>query len=204
MDLSDTIKTPLGILDTSWSLNGIMVSANVGYAVRQTDSSRIEAFAGMPDFQLTVCGPIDADYERHFRAEFNAELFASENIRTVGWVDVSSDAFRDILSNSVGLVYPSASEGQAGAVVTCMQGGLIPVISYESGVDVDDYGIILSDCSVETIRNTIQNLASEPVDQLRQRATSAWQYARDNHTPEHYRDVYRSMIESILAQSASR
>jgi hypothetical protein len=85
-----------------------------------------------------------------------------------------------------------------------MQGGLIPVISYESGVDVGDHGIILSDCGVETIRNTIQDLASEPVDQLRQRATSAWQYARDNHTPEHYRDVYRSMIESILDQSASR
>lgn len=52
LDLSDTIETRFGILDTDWSLNGIMVSANVGYAVRQTDNSRIEAFAGLRHWSL--------------------------------------------------------------------------------------------------------------------------------------------------------
>ena len=95
----------------------------------------LEAFADMADYDLTICGPIDN--EKDFESAYYTELYKTPNIHTVGWIDISSSRFLEITRNCIGVVYPSCSEGQCGGVVTCMHAGLIPIISYESGVDVD-------------------------------------------------------------------
>lgn len=51
----------------------------------------------------------------------------------------------NITDRCVSLTYTSASEVQCGGGVMCMQTGLIPVISKESGVDVGDFGIVRSE-----------------------------------------------------------
>ena len=55
----------------------------------------LEAFARMPDLHLTVCGPIRE--EPAFEAAFRRELYATPNIETLGWVDIASPAFADLL-----------------------------------------------------------------------------------------------------------
>jgi glycosyltransferase involved in cell wall biosynthesis len=163
----------------------------------------LEAFADMPDYKLTVCGPVDAVYERHFRKAYASELYDCPNIDTIGWTDIASEQFRDIANRSLGLIYPSASEGQSGAVVTCMQAGLVPVVSYESGVDVEDFGLVLPACDVDTIRRTITALSAESASDLRARAVGAWNRARDRHTTDSYGIEFRAMLESVLAENAS-
>ena len=158
----------------------------------------LEVFADLPDFKLIVCGPIEAQYERQFVAAYNNELFHQDNIETIGWIDVSSDEFRVLARRCVGLVYPSASEGQSGAVVTCMQAGLIPMVSRESGVDVHDFGTVLPDCRLDTLRNAIVRLSEEAPEALKRRAVESWEYARSHHTTDAYLAEYQRMIESIL------
>ena len=55
----------------------------------------LEAFARMPELHLTVCGPIHE--EPAFEAAFRRELYETPNIETLGWVDIASPAFAELL-----------------------------------------------------------------------------------------------------------
>ena len=127
-------------------------------------------------------------------------MYETENIETVGWVDVASPDFLEIVGNCIGLVYPSCSEGQSGAVVTCMKAGLIPIVSYESGVDVTDFGVQLDHCTVEEIMDAVQQLSSTDPITLSEMAVSCWQHASDYHSNSAYSTQYVKMIETILAE----
>lgn len=156
----------------------------------------LEAFAEMPEYHLTIFGPVNSD--KVFEKVYYKELYETPNIHAFGWVNVSSPEFLNIVRNSVGLVYPSACEGQAGAVITCMQAGLLPIISYESGANVYDFGEILHTSSVEEIKATVRKIANLPAAQLKVMACKAWEYARANHTKEKFAQAYRHAVEQML------
>ncbi|MGH2454197.1 MAG: glycosyltransferase [bacterium] len=157
----------------------------------------LEAFAGMPDYALTVCGPVRA--ESDFESAFADELYRRPNIRTVGWVDLAGPQFREIAARSLGIVYPSCAEACAGSVINTMHAGLIPVVSRESGVDVhDELGMVLSDCSVEDIRDRVRALSDLPVADLQSMARRAWELARTRHTRERFAQSYREAVAVFL------
>ncbi|MDF5724225.1 MAG: glycosyltransferase [Rhizonema sp. PD37] len=156
----------------------------------------LDAFAQMPEYHLTVCGPISSN--KPFEEVFYKELYQTPNIHTYGWIDLSSPDFMEIAKNSLGLVYPSACEGQAGAVITCLQAGLIPIISYESGANVHDFGAILKNSSIEEIKATVKGISSLPVEELKMMAHKAWEYARANHTKEKFAEAYRNAVMQII------
>jgi glycosyltransferase involved in cell wall biosynthesis len=157
----------------------------------------LDAFAAMPEYHLTVCGPIHQ--ERDFEKAFYRELYQTPNIRTVGWVDISGPEFLEITNSCVGLIYPSCSEGASGGVVTCLHAGLIPVISYESGLDVEDFGFLLKDCSIETIKESICMVASLSAEEIKERARRTWECARANYTRERFADEYQKVVAKIIA-----
>jgi glycosyltransferase involved in cell wall biosynthesis len=158
----------------------------------------LEAFAALPSYHLTVCGPIQN--EPDFEAAFYKELYQTPNIHTVGWVDVRSQEFLNIVKSCVGCVYASASEGQSGSVVTCLHAGLIPIISYECGVDISHgAGIVMADCSVETIQKSVQSIASLPANELQHMARANWEYARAHYTREKYAEVYSGIVKKLCS-----
>jgi len=174
----------------------------------------LDAFAEMSDFHLYICGPIrpDKDFgktynkelyqtpkEKDFESAYYKELYQTANIHTIGWVDVSSPEFIELTNRCISLIYPSSSEGQSGSVVNCLHAGLIPIISYESGVDVDDsFGVILKDCSVDEIKNTIKKVSDLPNNTLKSMARQAWEYARANHTREKFEEEFKKVILQII------
>jgi glycosyltransferase involved in cell wall biosynthesis len=162
----------------------------------------LEAFAQMPDCHLTICGPIHK--EEDFVKAFHKELYETPNIHTIGWVDVESQEFLEIINNSVATIYATCSEGGGGCVITAMHAGLIPIVSYESSVDVsDDYGIILEDSSIEAIKAAVRSVTEFSAQDLKQMAHNAWVFARANHTRENFAKVYRETAELILAKHKS-
>ena len=155
----------------------------------------LEVFTEMPDYELTICGPIQQ--ERDFEKAYFRELYQTPNIHTVGWVDVGGQEFIEITNKCVGFIYPSCAEGQSGSVVTCLQAGIIPIISYESGVDVHDFGVILNDCSIEEIEDSIRMISGRSVEKLKRMSRKAWEFARENHTRERFSEEYRKIIDKI-------
>ena len=157
----------------------------------------LDAFKDMPEYNLTICGPVEK--EIFFVKAYYKELYQSKNINTIGWIDTSSVQFVNILNNCIGLIYPSCAEGGGGSVITCMHGGLIPIVSYESSVDVEDeYGIILKDSSVEEIKTSIKYISNLPAGQLKGMAQKSWEFARKYHTRDRFSIEYRKTIETIL------
>jgi glycosyltransferase involved in cell wall biosynthesis len=162
----------------------------------------LEIFSEMSGYHLTVCGPIQK--EKDFEKAYYKELYETPNIHTIGWIDVTSPHFLEITRRCLALVYPSCAEGQSGAVVTCLQAGLIPIVSYQSGVDVHDFGVILNDCSKREIMDSIRLVSSLPATELRRMSKMAWEFARANHTGERFTEEYRNTIKKIIAINNSK
>ncbi|MFN6461651.1 MAG: glycosyltransferase [Nostoc sp. DedVER02] len=162
----------------------------------------LDTFAQMPEYHLTVCGPVSNDKE--FEQAFYKELYETPNIHTYGWIDVSSPDFIEVTNNCLGLVYPSVSEGQSGAVISCLQAGLVPILSYESGVDVHDFGVIFENLSVEEIKTKVISISNLPVEDLKFMSRQAWEYARANHTKEKFAQVYRNVVEQIIENHSQK
>ncbi|ARV62815.1 glycosyl transferase family 1 [Nostocales cyanobacterium HT-58-2] len=163
----------------------------------------LEAFSQMPDCHLTICGPISK--EEDFTEAYYKELYLTSNINTIGWIDVNSQKFRNILNSCVGIVYPSCSEGGGGSVINCMHAGLVPIVSYEASVNVEkDYGVILNDNSIEEIKREVQKISQLSAEKLKQMARKAWEFARENHTKEKFAENYRNTIEKILINHSKK
>lgn len=162
----------------------------------------IEAFSQMPDKHLFVCGPLDKEPE--FVDIYRDELYNLANIHAVGWVDVESRQFKEILRNSIGIVYPSCAEGGGGCVLSCMHGGLIPVVTKEASVDIhESYGVLLNDVSISGIMDKVKRLSNTPSDQLASMSENARNFARNNHTRGSFANTYEKYVDEVLLRSDS-
>jgi glycosyltransferase involved in cell wall biosynthesis len=86
--------------------------------------------------------------------------------------------------------------------VNCLHAGLIPLVSYESGVDVEDFGLVFKECSVEEIRSAVEYVSSLKSAELATMSKRAWEYARARHTREQFAKEYDMAVERIIASVA--
>ena len=156
----------------------------------------LEAFSQMPNHYLTICGPLEEEQE--FAKAYNKELFETSNIKTIGWVDITSKEFKKIINDCVALIYPTCSEGGGGSVLTCMHGGLIPIVSYESSVDIEPFGVLLNDCTISEIQNAVNNFSKLSVEELEKRAHNSWKSARNKHTRDSFKSEYNKFVTEVL------
>ena len=156
----------------------------------------LEAFAQLPQYELLVCGPIADDAV--FQSIYRRELYELPNIRTLGWVDVTDRRFIDVTRQCVALVFPSCAESQSASSITCMQAGLIPILSREAGIDAQDFGMLLPQATIEEIKLAVTALAQRDPADLERMSRAAWNHARTTHTKERYTAEYRRMLTDIL------
>jgi len=120
----------------------------------------LDAFSQLPDLHLWVCGPLTADQERELVRVYRRELFHSPNIHPVGWMNVLSEPFMELTNLCASFINPSCTEGMSGSALNCMRRGLIPLVSGDVGVDVrDDFGMMLTECTVERIRESARHIS---------------------------------------------
>jgi len=193
--LSTTVTFPFIKRDFQKIRNNFVWLGSSGMVHKGLDMV-LDAFSQLQDYNLTVCGPVHQ--EKDFEELYYKELYQSANITTHGFIDIRSSQFLEIIKNACGLIYPSCSEGQAGSVVTCLHAGLIPVISEQSGVNVNGFGILLKNCSIEEIIESIQNLSHQPEENLKRMSKDAWTYARTYHTRERFTECYNKFVEQLI------
>ncbi len=156
----------------------------------------LDAVAKMDGVDLYVCGPLEADVE--FAKIYEQELFETENIHPVGWVDVRSDKFQELTKQCGYMIHTGITEGFPGSIAHCMKRGLVPIITHEVASNVGEWGVQIPDHEIDTIRRTIEKAITIAPDELQKKSRQACERAREEHTREAYSTRFREILESAL------
>jgi len=148
----------------------------------------LEVFSKNPKFTLHVVG----EYEREldFVRAYRKELYDSPNIVSHGYVYPSDRQFQDIARNVVAFISPSCSEGMSTSAITCMQYGLVPILSEECGIDIEEgMGLLLGACTLDQIQTAVDSVLTMNDGQLqslmrRSQAHSTEFYSREKFSRE--------------------
>ena len=156
----------------------------------------LEAFARHPEWTLHVTGNLRP--EPGFMLEFARE-FCLPNIHYHGWQLVSGPAFRELIDECFAFIFPSCSEGQSPAVATCLQFGLYPIISHQSGIDLPcGCGLYLDELTISDVEDKAQRVMNMSDEQLLSEIAviqpdALWRYSR-----ERYREVMEAHLRKAL------
>lgn len=158
----------------------------------------LEYFQANPDVELHICG--DISLEPDFVNAYRNELFAHSNIHVHGFVNIQSEAFRDILSSCAFAVFPSCSEGGAPSVLTVIgNGALIPVVSCESSVTAS-YGVIIPDLSAKGFSEAMAKTRVMSDEQIKKLQVMSVKSVVEENSLKNYEHVLKSHIFSLLGE----
>ncbi|MCI0358207.1 MAG: glycosyltransferase [Planctomycetaceae bacterium] len=165
----------------------------------------LEVFPKHPGLHLYVCSKFAQ--EPDFCDCYRRELFESPNIHPIGWVEVLSGRFSQLIETCGAVILPTCSEGQAGSVVQCMHAGLTPMVTREAGIDVEDFGVLLADDRLETLERAVLDFAQQPGDWHRSRSLLTRQVAAEKYSEaafvRRWTDVLAEVTGSRLARSST-
>jgi len=155
----------------------------------------LDAFAGTPDLELTVCGR--PEKEEDFYRLYERQLLKTPNIRLHGWLDMATPDFAEIVRTHAAVIYPSSAEGGAGSVIHCMHAGMLPVCTTEASIDLGDFGVHVASGTVEAVQAACRAVAEMPASEVESRARAAYEHVRRVHTRGKFRENYRKFAERI-------
>jgi len=161
----------------------------------------LEAFAGLKDLHLWVCGPLQSADERRFVRAYRNELFHTPNIHPIGHISIRSETFRKLTDKCVSTVHASCADSMPGGVLDCMARGLIPVVSVESGMDTAGFGVTLEESSVAEIRRAVTDLTNTPPDVCRRMSEEAYKAAATRYTLASFSNNIEQILREILSPS---
>ncbi len=113
----------------------------------------VDAFLKMPDMNLHICGP---NTEKSFFEVMGQNILKSNNIFYEGFVDIGEKKFNELIEKCSYVIFASSSEGCATSVTTVLRGGLIPILTTESGINVGEFGYILDGKKEDIISKIIE------------------------------------------------
>jgi hypothetical protein len=154
----------------------------------------LDAVAGS-DLQLRIGTKLDPEFEEFYREQ----LYESDNIQYLGFVPVGSPEFYQAVQEAGFVVLPSCSEGSPGSVVDCMQQGLIPVVTPDAHIDADEFGFVFGEATVDSVRQTLEMAAGQPVERLKTLSRAAKRSAARDYTVRGFDEALNSAIASILS-----
>ncbi len=155
----------------------------------------LEVFRDHPELTLTVCSPFAQ--EEDFAAAYHTELYETENIHPLGFVDPHSPAFKSIAARCAWMIYPSASEGMAGSVLTAMSAGIVPIVSKESGISSG--GKVLSSISIEEIEKIVVQMSKFPQMKLEKQRNTMMQGLETTYSQQAFSSSLRAALKELLS-----
>lgn len=155
----------------------------------------LEIFPKHPDLNLYICSNFES--EKDFCECYHNELYGTSNIHPIGRIRVNSEKFYDLIRKCAYVIVPSCSEGQPGSVVQCMYSGLIPIVTKESGIDTDGFGITLSNDNIEDIEKTILYLTELSEQWHKEHSIRTREIAEKKFSEGAFMNRWREIIEII-------
>jgi glycosyltransferase involved in cell wall biosynthesis len=150
----------------------------------------VEAIKEFPEIKLFVAGVSPSDkgiVDLNF-----------PNIEDVGFLNVNTKEFVDIINKCDFVILPSCSEGMSTSVLTCMRHGLIPVITCQSGVLFNELSIEIKELSVEGISNAIKKCLAIDIETIISMKKKVESFSNENFTVEKFEKNMTKIIREFI------
>lgn len=152
----------------------------------------VDVFASCPECTLYVCG-----LNKHEKRKVSF-MDQYDNIIDLGFMNVESESFIELVNSCSYTILPSCSEGMATSVLTCMNHSLIPVVTENCGIDVFDFGFLLKDYHVEYIKKIVLELSGKSDAELEKMHQRVYEYSRNNFTIHVFSQRFEKILNDIL------
>ena len=157
----------------------------------------LEVFRDLPELELYVCGALWN--EPDFIEAYEQVLFHTPNIHVMGKVRIEEEEFAILTKEVAYTIFPTSNDAMAGGVCASMKCGVIPIVSIENGMGTGDFGITLSDCRLETIRDAVLQAAETSSEECRNMAYRACREGEKNYTVETWHKRFETALCDILS-----
>ena len=151
-----------------------------------------------PEITLHICGA--SVREKEFWNYYGPKIKGKTNIINHGFINIESEEFVSIMSESAFVVHPSISEGGAASVLNVVaNAGLIPICSKSCGLDLPkDGSVVVGEVTYEAFESAILDAMKWSEEELKTKATSACQYVREHYTLDNYRANMSKILHNCV------
>ncbi|MCE7979644.1 MAG: glycosyltransferase family 1 protein [Caldilinea sp. CFX5] len=157
----------------------------------------IEVFARNQDLVLNIVGPVRG--ESDFFKIYEYELTKLANIKCHHYLKPNSEEFKKIIKHTFCFVAPSCSESISTAVVTCLQVGLYPIVSRDTGVTLPKgCGTYLQKCAIDEIEEAVWATYQMNENTLTDQIYTTQQYALHQFSRENFQKNMQGFIETSI------
>jgi glycosyltransferase involved in cell wall biosynthesis len=164
----------------------------------------VQAFLKLPsEYQLYIAGP-NSDVE--FNKRYEHLIGRAPNIKYCGFLEIGSREHLTLIHKCSYIILPSSAEGLATSVTTSMKYGLVPIVTYQCGVDVKDFGIYLDSdlaCLTDQIVSVVQECGGWDADQYNERVLKTVQHAV-NYSQASFTYSWEKAIVNIIKDESER
>jgi hypothetical protein len=156
----------------------------------------LEVLRRRSDLTLHIANNLAA--EPDFVAAYR-DVLAQDNVVYHGYMNAAHPSFRELLKDVFCFLSPSCSEGISTAAVTCLQFGLFPIASAETGVDLPfGCGLTLADCAPDTIAAAMDAALALPESDLRRQTRICQAYAHKLYSRAAFHDAMTGFLTETL------
>lgn len=168
-----------------------------GGAVHKGLDLVLDVFAKNQSYILNIVSGVE--WEKDFIKIYSNELFHYPNIRYHGFLKPDNKKFLEIIKKVFCFIAPSCSEGISPSVATCLQIGLYPLISRDTGVSLPQgCGMYLEQCSINEIEKAIFTVSKIDNNLIKEQIEKCQAYALQQFSREQFsRDMTNYLKESL-------
>ncbi|MBW6440674.1 glycosyltransferase [Patescibacteria group bacterium] len=156
----------------------------------------LEVFEKNANWHLHICA--DFNKEKNFEKLYYEQLYNLPNVKYYGFVDLKSKIFEKLMKECLFCILPSCAEGGGGSVINVMAEGLIPVVTKETSVDINNFGYLINGLNIIEINKTIRSILAEDENVLKQKSLECFFDTRERHSLEKYKQELKNSIKAIL------
>lgn len=152
----------------------------------------LDVFIDEPNLNLHISGA----NKKELKSIYN---YDQSNIKVYDFIDVSSNEFLELIEEVTWIIFPSCSEAASTSVLTCMNHGLIPIISKECAIDIsDDIGFYFDGYKLDDIHKMIQSVVNLSDETITKMSRQAIEFARANSSRQSYLESVTKILDEIL------
>ncbi len=157
----------------------------------------LDIFIKRPEITLHICGA--SEQETDFWKYYEPLIKNKTNIINHGFLEIRSEKFKDILMQCGTILAPSVSEGGAPALVqVCATGGLLPIFTKLSGVNLQQFGTMIEIPCVAELEAAIDLVLLKSDTEMKKNAKKTINFVQGNYSFEQYKNTLENYISDEI------